>query len=94
MLQNEDILNFGPIGDWIPSEDYMSGTLEYSKQGSDYLVYATPHWNNDGEVPVDISYENGDYENLTTIHLNMRESVEYQLNQYISVISVVLSKLK
>jgi len=95
LLCSDDIIGFGQIGDWIPSEDRMSGCLNYVKAG-DYpnVVYATPHWNEDGEVPVDISYENGDYENLTTIHLDMDESIEYQLNQYIAVISVILSKLK
>lgn len=95
MLQNEDILNFGPIGDWIPSVDSMSGTLEWYCNGNDSVsVYATPNWETDGIVPFALSYEDGEYSNVTTLELNLRETIEYQLNQYISVISTILSTLK
>lgn len=95
MLQNKDILNFGPIGDWIPFEDSMSGALEWYRNGNDTVrVYATPHWETDGFVPFALSYEDGEYSNVTTLELNLREPIEYQLNQYISVISTILSTLK
>jgi hypothetical protein len=95
MLQNKDILNFGPIGDWFPFEDSMSGTLEWYRTDNDSIrVYATPHWETDGVVPFSLSYDDGEYSNVTTLELNLREPVEYQLNQYISVISTILSTLK
>lgn len=95
MLQNKDILNFGPIGDWIPFEDSMSGALEWYRNGNDTVrVYATPNWETDGVVPFALSYEDGEYSNVTTLELNLREPIEYQLNQYISVISTILSTLK
>ena len=93
ILRNEDILNFGPIGDWVPSEDRMSGTLDWSIKNDEFVVYVTPHWETDGVVPVALSYEDGEYENIHSIELNISESIEYQLNQYISIISVILSKI-
>jgi len=94
MLQNENILNFGPIGDWFPYEDSMSGTLEWSRKNDDFVVYATPHWVTDGVVPVALSYEDGDYNDIHSFELSVNENVEYQLNQYIAIISVILSNLK
>jgi hypothetical protein len=95
MLHNEDILNFGPIGNWFPSEDRMSGTLEWHRKDNDSVtLYATPHWNEDGIVPVAVSYEDGEYNEIHSFELRLKESVDYQLNQYIAIISVILSKLK
>jgi hypothetical protein len=95
MLQNEDILNFGPIGDWFPSADSMSGTLEWYRKDNDSVVlYATPHWDADGVVPVAVQYGDDDYNDIHSFELSVNESVEYQLNQYIAIISVILSKLK
>ena len=95
MLQNQDILNYGSIGSWFPFEDQMSGTLEwYRKDNDSVIVYATPNWSEDGIVPVGLIFDNGDYTNVTTFELNLKETLEYQLNQYISIISVILSNLK
>jgi hypothetical protein len=95
MLQNKDILNSGPIGDWMPFEDSMSGALEWYRKNTDTVrVYATPNWETDGVVPFALSYEDGEYYNVTTLELNLRETIEYQLNQYISVISTILSNIK
>jgi hypothetical protein len=97
MLQNENILNFGPIGDWFPYEEGMSGALGWYHRDDverDRIVYATPHWEEDFVVPIGISFSDGEYEDVTSFELSQRESVEYQLNQYISIISVILSKLK
>jgi hypothetical protein len=95
MLRNEDILNFGPIGDWFPSEDRMSGTLEWYRKDNDSVVlYATPHWDEEGVVPFESVFSDGEGKHIIKLYLETRESVEYQLNQYISVISVVLSNFK
>jgi hypothetical protein len=95
MLQNKDILNFGPIGDWFPNEDRMSGTLEWYRKDNDSVVlYATPHWDEDGVVPVAVQYGDDDYTDIHSFELSVNESVEYQLNQYIARISVILSNLK
>jgi hypothetical protein len=97
MLQNKDILNFGPIGGWFPYEENMSGTLGWyhiDDVERDRILYATPHWEEDFVVPVGISFSDGDYEDVTSFELSQREPVEYQLNQYISIISVILSNLK
>lgn len=97
MLQNKDILNFGPIGDWVSYEENMSGALGWYHRDDverDRIVYATPHWEEDFIVPVDISFSDGDYEDITSFELSQTEPVEYQLNQYISVISTILSNLK
>lgn len=97
MLKNEDILNFGPIGDWFSYEEGYTGCLGWYHRDDverDYIVYATPHWSETGVVPIELALSNGEYETITKLYLSTRESVEYQLNQYISVLSVVLSNIK
>lgn len=95
MLQNKTILSNGPIGDWTPYEDSMSGTLEwYRKENESTIIYATPHWETDGVVPFAIAYTDGDYVEVTQLELDTKESVEYQLNQYLSVLTTILSKIK
>lgn len=94
ILRNKDIINFGPIGDWVPYEDSMSGTLEWCRENNEFIrVYATPNWQTDGVVPVDAEIDE-EYVTLHTFELSLNESVEYQLNQYISVISTILSNFK
>lgn len=97
MLRNEDILNFGPIGDWFSFEDDMTGCIGwYSRNDAerDVVIYATPHWDEEGVVPVEAGFSDGDCDSIHSFELSLNESVEYQLNQYISVISVVLSNFK
>jgi hypothetical protein len=93
MLKNQDILNFGPIGDWVSFEDSMTGTIVWSRKNDDFVVYATPHWSEDGIVPVEAVFSDGEGTTITEFSLSLNESVEYQLNQYIARISVIFSKL-
>jgi hypothetical protein len=97
MLRNEDILNFGPIGDWFSFEEGMSGCIGWYNRYDverDVIIYATPHWDEEGVVPFEAIFSDGESRQIIKLYLETRESVEYQLNQYISVISVVLSNFK
>jgi hypothetical protein len=97
ILRNKDILNFGPIGDWVPYEENMTGCLGWYNRYDverDTIIYATPHWETEGVVPVDTATSDGEYITLHSFELSLRESIEYQLNQYISVISIILSNIK
>jgi hypothetical protein len=92
-LQNSHILNFGPIGDWFPFEENMTGCIGWYNRYDverDVIIYATPHWESEGVVPVEAITSDGGCESLHTFELSLRESVEYQLNQYISILATII----
>lgn len=92
-LQNSHILNFGPIGDWFPFEENMSGCIGWYNRNDverNVIIYATPHWETEGVVPVEVATSDEDYFTLHSFELSLRESVEYQLNQYISILSTII----
>lgn len=93
LLQTHHIVNFGPIGDWFPFEENMTGCIGWYNRYDverDVIIYATPHWVIEGVVPVEVTTPDEDYINLHSFELSLRESVEYQLNQYISILSTII----
>ena len=79
----EYIVNNVPsIEGWTPCIDSMSGTLEWSNGGNGW-IYATPNWNEEGEVPVDFGNEDGDYYSMWTISFRKNSPLEEQLSYYI-----------
>ena len=82
-ITSEYIVNNVPsIGGWTSYIDSMSGTLEWSN-GGDSWIYATPNWNEDGEVPVDFGNEDGEYNSMWTIVFRTNSTLEEQLSYYI-----------
>jgi hypothetical protein len=90
MLQNLDIINNGSIDGWIPS-DGIGGELQWHRDGSPVIVFATPHWDTDGVVPVDYIDADDDYRNLPSFTIDINESVENQLKEYLSKLKPILS---
>lgn len=76
------VKNVPSIEGWNPYIDSMSGALEWSN-GGDTWIYATPNWNEDGEIPFDISNEDGDYTSLGTLILRKNSPLSEQLNTYV-----------
>jgi hypothetical protein len=93
-LQVEHILNLGNIDGWTPSFDSMSGTLHWENEDVSGLgIYATPHWDKDGEVPFDVWEEVGDYEDRWAIlKLNWDDNVEAQLDEYVKMLRSILTE--
>jgi hypothetical protein len=82
-ITSDYIVNNVPsIGGWTSYIDSMSGTLEWSN-GGDNWIYATPNWNEDGEVPVDFGNEDGEYNSMWTIVFRTNSTLEEQLSYYI-----------
>ena len=90
-INNENVLSIKSIGDWNVSEDSMIGTIEWYKENSDVVVYATPNWEEDGVTPIAITYENGDYDDI--ISFNLSGSISEQLHQYETTIQSVLENI-
>ena len=79
----EYIVNNVPsIEGWSPYIDSMSGTLEWSNGGNGW-IYATPNWNQDGEVPVDFGNDSGEYNSMWTIVFRTNSTLEEQLSYYV-----------
>jgi hypothetical protein len=82
-ITSEYIVNNVPsIEGWSPYIDSMSGTLEWSNGGNGW-IYATPNWNQDGEVPVDFGNDFGEYNSMWTIVFRTNSTLEEQLSYYV-----------
>lgn len=91
-INNEDILKILSIGNWSVAEDGMSGTIAwYKNRGDTTIVLATPHWEYDGKVPIDVTNDNGDYFEQTEITLTGTKSE--QLEQYKEAVQSVINNI-
>ena len=95
-LRNSDILSSGRIGDWIPFEDDMTGCVGWYNRydvDRDVIIYATPHWETEGVVPVEMATSDGEYESLHTFELNVNDTIVNQLNEYRTELEQILNRL-
>lgn len=52
----EDVLDGVTFRGWYLEMDFHSGALMWDKSGSDFIIYATPHWDVlENKVPVEVS---------------------------------------
>ena len=93
MITNKDIINSGPIGEWDCYEDSMSGTLEWFNKKLPTIIYATPHWETDGVVPIDLSDDGGNYESILSHTIDSSLSIDEQLRIYRTLIASVIETL-
>jgi hypothetical protein len=94
-LRNSDILSSGRIGDWIPFEDDMTGCIGWYHRDDierDRIVWATPHWETVGVVPVELSTDE-DYHSLYGFELNVDDTIVNQLNEYRTELGQILNRL-
>jgi hypothetical protein len=87
-INNENVKSILSIGDWNVSEDSMSGTIEWSHPSKTTTIFATPNWEEEGLVPIDMTNEDGDYENIIDVVLT--GSIKEQMNQYETIVESVL----
>ena len=90
-INNENVKSILSIGDWNVSEDSMSGTIEWNHPSKNTTILATPNWEEDGLVPIDMTNENGEYEKIIDVVLS--GSLSQQLNQYETIVESVLVNL-
>ena len=90
-INNENVKSILSIGDWSVSEDLMSGTIEWNHPSKNTTILATPNWTEEGLVPIDMTNEDGDYENIIDVVLS--GSIKEQMNQYETIVESVLSNI-
>ena len=66
----------------------MSGTIEWSHPSKTTTILATPNWEEEDLVPIDMTNEDGDYENIIDVVLS--GSIKEQMNQYETIVESVL----
>jgi hypothetical protein len=90
-LQPEQIELMKPLYGFSPSMDSRSGTIEWYKENSDVVVYATPNWEEEGQFPIAYSnIETGDYTHVGTVSL-IGLSMEQQIEKYRNIVEEVIS---
>ena len=90
-INNENVKSILSIGDWSVSEDYMSGTIEWNHPSKNTTILATPNWEENGLVPIDMTNEDGDYEKIIDVVLS--GSIKEQMNQYETIVESVLANI-
>lgn len=78
-------------------EDPHSGSLGwYDENDADFekaVIWATPNWDGkDNEVPFDINYSDGNYNNFSTLNLESH-SLEDQLKLYFSILALAIDSV-
>ena len=90
-LQPEQVELMKPLYGYSPTMDERSGTIEWYKENSDVVVYATPNWEEEGQFPIAHSnVETGDYTHIGNISL-IGLSMEQQIEKYRNVVEEVIS---
>jgi hypothetical protein len=80
---------------WKLYVDSMTGTFYWSKSDSDVEVLATPYWEGEESLPVDIqNTDTGDYVSQTKYPLKFTGDMKKDEEAYIKVLRYVLSKIK
>jgi|TARA_B110000908_G_scaffold148581_1_gene181151 hypothetical protein len=90
-INNENVKSILSIGDWSVSEDYMSGTIEWNHPSKSTTILATPNWEEEGLVPIDMANEDGDYKKIIDVVLS--GSIKEQMNQYETIVESVLANI-
>lgn len=91
-LEPEDLEGMSVLG-WKAELEDMSGSLGWHKKGSKLIIYGTPSWNEDGEVPFELSYDDGTYTRRKVLKLSKDNSVDEQRSSYLAVLKTVIESL-
>jgi len=83
------------ISMWKLSVDPMSGAFYWSKSGSNVEVLATPFWDGEEKLPVDIQdTDSGDYISQKSFPLKFTGDMKKDEEAYFKILKLVLSKVK
>jgi hypothetical protein len=91
-ITNQNILDNGNINGWTPNEDTFVGTIYFTHPTNKSVLYATPHWDVDGEVPFGVLNDEGDYDSNFP-SLLLVGSLEEQYQQYVESIKEITNTL-
>jgi hypothetical protein len=81
------------ISMWKLSVDGMSGTFYWSKPNSDVEVIATPFWNGEPKLPVDVQdVKTGDYISQKEYPLKPTGDMKKDEESYLRLLRTILSK--
>ena len=62
---------------WRVQLDKFSGVIEWDKEGKEYMIYATPHFNDENITPVSIvNFNDDDYVNMFDVKVPKFDFVE------------------
>jgi len=92
-IQSEDILIMDDIRGFKPSMDSMSGTIEWNN-GDDMgkYLYATPNWEGEGQCPVSIYTDEGDFQDIAVLKFADMSKTDQKL-KYREVVSEVIDTI-
>tara|TARA_B110000285_G_scaffold6018_1_gene6331 strand:- start:97 stop:396 length:300 start_codon:yes stop_codon:yes gene_type:complete len=92
-IQSEDILTMDDIRGFRPSMDSMSGTIEWNN-GDDMgkYLYATPNWEGEGQCPVSIYTDEGDFQDIAVLKFADMSKTDQKL-KYREVVSEVIDTI-
>jgi len=92
-IQSEDILTMDDIRGFKPSMDSMSGTIEWNN-GDDMgkYLYATPNWEGEGQCPVSIYTDEGDFQDIAVLKFADMSKTDQKL-KYREVVSEVIDTI-
>jgi len=80
---------------WKLYVDRMAGTFYWSKPGSNIEVLATPFWDGEEKVPVDVqNTDSGDYISQKSFPLKFTGDMKKDEESYFKILKSVLSKVK
>lgn len=91
LLQPEDVWGYNVHG-WT-SDLTPEGTVIWSSPNAEGVVYATPHYNEEREVPFEISYPDGENIPLLNVILSEYHSLEYQLMLYKDALRIAIARV-
>lgn len=74
------------INGFIPYVDNMTGAIEWSKDNLDCILYATPYWNGEYNLPIDVNFNGeeltADYKEFNLKPLSNEKDIEIVLDFY------------
>ena len=98
--ETEKVLKGKNIKGWKLYVDSRSGTFEFEKKGIDLLIYATPMWDGNPNLPFNVMDGEGDNVNMieksigNLLSFKPQYDLKKDISNYISVLTNALSKVE
>lgn len=88
-IQAENLGGLTLNNDFQSSFDGLSGVVEWRHPELDWAVVATPNWETDGIVPIDVVTDDGEYIHVMKLNIDNSPSTASQLDLYLQTILFV-----
>ena len=98
--ETEKVLKGKNIKGWKLYVDSRSGTFEFEKKGIDLLIYATPMWDGNPNLPFNVMDGEGDNVNMieksigNLLSFKPQYDLKKDISNYISILTNALSKVE